>query len=314
MIAQIPEQFDIMVTVACNARCPFCVQEVTYRPSCVSEEKYIAGLEEHFAAFYALGGRRVVITGGEPTLEPTLQLVLDSLHVLSRYKELEVKALYTNGSRLLAKLPGQERTVAQQLKEAGLGCVNLTVHDFEHSDNQRIFSLDTIPMTEEITSHLKECRLPFRFNLTLHRGGIDDYEQFVRYVEWAFSQGARDIYVRDLFEYGFSEPLCESDRNALPFAAAHRIDVASLINAMKNDRSIFTFCGERTEGSREKREFKFLHRPSGIQVYMTLLRIGTEDRDQIPYLIYMPDGRLYRGWLGEGDVLQSLALEKEEQL
>jgi len=311
MIAQIPEQFDIMVTVACNARCPFCVQEVTYRPSCVSEEKFIAGLEEHFATFYALGGRRVVITGGEPTLEPTLQLVLNSLHVLSRYENLEVKALYTNGSRLLAKLPGQERTVAQQLKEAGLGCVNLTVHDFEESDNQEIFHLATIPSTEVITSHLKECGLPFRFNLTLHRGGIESYEQFVHYVEWAFGQGAQDVYVRDLFEYGFSEPLWASDRNALRFAEVHRIDVAMLINAMKNDRKIFAFCREQTEGSREKREFKFLHRPSGMHVYMTLLRIGTEDRDQIPYLIYMPDGRLYRGWLGEGDVLQSLTLEKD---
>lgn len=302
MKSRIPEQFDIMVTATCNARCPFCVQEATFKPETSTDDDFIAGLREHFRAFYELGGRRVVITGGEPTL--AMERVLGALEVLSAYPDLAVKAMYTNGSRLLTNAnDGSGHTLAQQLRASGLGCVNLSVHDYHHADNAHILGLQQMPSIEDTTRHLRECGLSVRFNLTLHRGGIENYEQFVSYTEWAFAQGATDIYVRDLFAYGFDKPVSLSDRDTLGFTARHRTNVADLITAMQADTDRFCLVAEQTESVRDKREFGFEYLPAGKRVYLARLTIGTEDRAQIPYLIYMPDGQLYRGWLGEADLL-----------
>jgi molybdenum cofactor biosynthesis enzyme MoaA len=85
------QQFDIMVTTACNARCPFCVQEATFKPERCTDDRFLAGLDKHFADFYRAGGRRVVITGGEPLLLP--YRVLAVLTLLAPYHDLEVKAI-----------------------------------------------------------------------------------------------------------------------------------------------------------------------------------------------------------------------------
>src|SRR5204862_3526810 len=84
-------QFDIMVTTACNARCPFCVQEATFKPSHASDEHFLTAIQVHFADFYREGGRKVVITGGEPLLVP--RRVLAVLDVLAQFRDLHVKAL-----------------------------------------------------------------------------------------------------------------------------------------------------------------------------------------------------------------------------
>lgn len=302
---QIPEQFDIMVTTDCNACCPFCVQEATYKPASVSDDIFISGLREQFRIFYELGGRRVVITGGEPTL--TMGRVLSALDMLSSYPDLVVKAIYTNGSRLLSPVSKNDsRTIAQQLKESGLGCVNLSVHDHDPADNEKIFCLPEVPGTEAIARHLCDCGLPFRFNLTLQQPGIENYEQFVRYVTWAFAQGAADIYVRDLFAYGFDKPICATSRDTIGFSARNRTNVAGLLTKMREDAMRFRFHAEQSERVRDKMEYSFEYLPAGKLVHLARLTIGTEDRDEIPYLIYMPDGRLYRGWLGEADVLAGL--------
>lgn len=296
----IPEQFDIMITTNCNAECPFCVQEATYRPDNVDDDTFMQGLTHHFDSFYSLGGRRVVMTGGEPTLN--IPRLLRVLRLLKSYRDLEVNALYTNGSRLLQQLnyTGSE-TVAEGLKTAGLNWVNLTVHDYNEEHKRQIYKLDNAPETQEITKLLTSCGLSFRFNLTLHKKGIETYVQFVKYVRWAFDLGAKDIYVRNLFRYGFDQPLCVSTRNSIGFSFQHRIDVEQLLDEMRKDRKMFAFQGEKKEQFRDKRECWFEHRETGRYVYIARLVVGTEDRNQLPYLVYMPDGCLYKGWLGEQD-------------
>lgn len=304
MTKGIPEQFDIMVTAACNARCPFCVQEVTFKPLGKDDTRFKDGLIRHFADFYAHGGRRVVITGGEPTTVP--ERVFASLEVLRQYPDLEVVALYTNGSKLMSVAAGESRTYAQRFAEAGLPCVNLSVHDFDLASNRAIFALPNLPPTDDITRHLRDCGLAFRFNLTLHQGGVETYDDFLKYVDWAFAQGAQDVYVRDLFEFGFDKALCKSDREALEFMKTHRVDVAALVEGMRTHAEVFEVAYVRDEIVREKREHAYIHRTTGKKVFLAQLKIGTESRDAIPYLIYMPDGNLYRGWLGEPDRMESI--------
>ncbi len=293
----IPQQFDIMVTTSCNAGCSFCVQEATFKPGNISDEWFIANMRDYFREFYDLGGRRVVITGGEPTL--VLPRVLKVLDVLRTYRDLHVNAMYTNGSRLLSRVDSSEYvSVAQNLKAASLGCVNLSVHDYNNDRNNRILGLPHKSSTEDIAAHLRECDLPFRLNLTLQKDGVESYGQFLRYVEWATRLGAKDIYVRELFRFGFDIPMCRSERNPIETTAFSLVKIDGLLERMQNDNKTFQLCGQHHETARDKDEFEFVHLPSEKQVTLSRLTIGTEDMSQWPYLVYMPDGKLYRGWLG----------------
>ena len=298
----IPEQFDVMVTNACNARCAFCVQEATFKSAQGSNERFMGALKCHFREFYESGGRRVVITGGEPLLD--LQRVLDVLKELAQYPDLTVKALYTNGERLVHSLPGSG-SYADALAHGGLGCVNLSVHHDDEEVNNRIFALPEKADTESITSHLRTCGLPFRFNLTLQRGGIECFADLVRYAKWAFSLGAQDIYVRELFRFAFTEPKCASDREPLGYCLTRRVSAAKLVQQMKEDRQ-FTLLRTSEEKLREKIETEFLHVPFGRRIFISSLTIGTESNSGMPYLVLMADGNLYRGWLDSEDRISSM--------
>ena len=283
------------------------VQEATYKAAPCDDATYLVGLKKHFDAFYRLGGRRIVITGGEPTV--VMPRVLDVLNLVGRYSDLEVLAMYTNGSRLMKPVSrGSPQTIAQALKARGLASVNLSVHDYRHAESIRIFSLNELPSTELTTQYLRECGLPFRLNMTLHRGGVATYEDFTKYVAWGFAMGANDIYVRDLFEYAFDQALCASDRGAVDFASRHRINVAHLVSRMHQDTDRFSYVGKHAETTRDKTEYTFEY-GQGRQtkrVYLARLTVGTEEPDALPYLVYMPDGQLYRGWLGEPDRITGL--------
>lgn len=299
---RIPEQFDVMVTNTCNARCAFCVQEATFKSAQTRGEPFIAALRHHFREFYELGGRKVVITGGEPLL--ALHRVQAVLHELAAFPDLTVKALYTNGERLVCSHP-DGGSYASALARAGLGCVNLSVHHDDDAVNDRIFGLPNKASTDAITSHLKTCGLPFRFNLTLQRGGIETYSDLIRYTNWAFAQGAQNIYVRELFHFAFAEPKCDSDRDPLNYCLTHRVSAAKLIELMKADHQ-FSFVKVRQEKFRDKVEVEFLHANSQRKVFITTLTVGNEFRDETPYLVLMPDGNLYRGWLDATDRIETV--------
>lgn len=299
-------QFDIMITTVCNARCPFCVQEATFKPSQASEEVFLRALRKHFAEFWRQGGRRVVITGGEPLLFPLK--VLRVLEVLAEYRDFEVKAVYTHGRHLLGPMPGGNQTVAEALRDAGLGCVNLSVHHPDNVVNSRIMGLPLEPTVERMTAHLRKIGLPFRLNLTLQQGGVASLDDLVRYVDWGFSLGAKDIYVRELFDMRLTQHRSDTDRNAADHCRKHLVPVLPFVDALKHARD-FRMVEETRESMRDKTEWVFFYLPVKRQVFLSSLVIGTECPDGLPYLVLMPDGRLYRGWLGAEDQVRDLRVE-----
>jgi len=291
-------QFDIMVTTVCNARCPFCVQEATFKPTQAAEEAFLTALRTHFAEFRRQGGRRVVITGGEPLLFP--QTVLRVLGILAEFRDLEVKAVYTHGRHLLRRLSADGRTVAEALRDAGLGCVNLSVHHFDNDVNCRIMRLPVEPTVERMAAQLRKIGLPFRLDLTLQKDGVASLDDLLRYVEWGFSLGAKDIYVRELFDIRLTQERTDTDRHAVEYCHKHRVPVLPFVQALKHARD-FRLIDETRESMRDKTEWVFGYLPAKRQVFLSSLVIGTECPDGLPYLVLMPDGHLYRGWLGTED-------------
>ena len=297
------DQIDIMVTTACPARCAFCVQEATYVPSPTTDAKFLDAVREHVADFHGAGGRKVVITGGEPLV--ALPRVLRVLQILGTY-HFAVKALYTNGARLLER-DGAGRSASERLAEAGLACVNLSVHHDDDVVNRRIFGLRDMPSTRAKAHHLRECGLSFRLNAVLQKGGLATAEDVTRYARWAFDLGATDIYIREMFRFTFAEPKGQTRWDPIPYTRTAHVPAAPIIETLVATGE-FDHASQRHETAREKTEVHLRHRPTGRDVLLSSLTVGNESRDELAYLVVMPDGRLYRGWLGEDDRIETPAV------
>ncbi len=248
-----------------------------------------------------MGGRRAIITGGEPLLE--LPVVLNVLRILSAFPNLEVKALYTNGSKLLDA--ERNLTIAARLAEAGLGSVNLSVHHHHDGINNRILDITSKPTTKAIASELRDINLPFRFNLVLQKGGIATVDDLLAYVINAAHLGASDVYVREMAQYTYDQPMCATDRDVLNYTTINKVSAKELADALTN-RSDVRKVGYKEESFREKWEMQFVHLATNCPFAIAANVIGSERRDGMPYLVLMPDAKLYRGWLGKGDVLAEL--------
>ena len=296
---RIPEQIDIMVNSECNARCQMCIQEITWKIPTGVEEKFMQGVVSHTRDFYELGGRKVIITGGEPTLRP--QRLISVLKELSKYPDLELIALYTNGSRLLKESDGQ--TFAQELKEAGLHCMNLSCHHYDSKKNNRIFGIN-VGNPQVIGRHLSDIRMPLRLCATLQQGGLETTAEVVRYLDFAQQCGAQDAYLRELFRVYNVDSSNEPIKEHLEYIDFNFVPLRPIIDGLREEGLIQT--GQRTNfQGREKNELIF-ETYKGFPFYTSQLEIGREQAEELPYLVVMPEGNLYSTWMGEQFKIDSL--------
>lgn len=293
----IPEQIDIQINEKCNARCAWCVQEATYKPKTVSDPAFIASVEKHIEDFLALGGRKVIITGGEPTLNmPRLEAVLDYLMSLP---ELELVVMYTNGSQLL-KSKG-DKTIAQSLLEHGLQCVNHSVHSDDPEKNRAIFRVKSIPDPSVVASHLRDIGLPFRCCATLQKGGIETVDDVVRYLDFAKANGANDVYFRELFKIDREKAF---DTKPIDYAEKISVPITPIIEELVHKGYAQVGHRDAFQG-RKKSELAFVT-PKGFPFFTSTLEIGREEADKLPYLVVHPDGKLHSTWMGPEFEIKSL--------
>jgi len=296
-VIAVPEQIDFMVNTECNARCKMCIQEITWKMPTRKGDPYLEGMREHFADFYELGGRKVIITGGEPTLRPSR--VISTLEELRSYDALELIAMYTNGSRLLKIMDGT--TVAQRLKEAGLGCVNLSLHSHDHDENNAIFALD-LPRVEDISNHLRDIEMPYRYCATLQKGGIETADDVLEYLSFAQQNGAQDVYLRELFQVSNVEK--QEAQPHLQYIQENFVPITPIIEELK-ERGMIQKTQRNEFQGRNKDEIGFTTK-DGFRFYTSQLEIGKEHPDELPYLVVMPNGKLYSTWMGEEHHVSSL--------
>ncbi|HYS69011.1 MAG TPA: radical SAM protein, partial [Gemmatimonadaceae bacterium] len=109
------EYLRISVTDRCNFRCLYCMPaaglEWLPKAQILSYEE----IQRIVAELAPLGLRRLRITGGEPTLRPQLEVLIEMLRAIP---EIEDISLSTNGVRL--------PDLAGLLKRAGLDRVNMS--------------------------------------------------------------------------------------------------------------------------------------------------------------------------------------------
>jgi molybdenum cofactor biosynthesis enzyme MoaA len=294
----ITPQIDIMINNECNARCSMCIQEITSKLHQEDDREFLTGVARHFADYYALGGRKVIITGGEPTLR--INRVLQVLEILNGYSDLELVAMYSNGSRMLRK--HASHTIAELLRSAGLQFVNLSVHHWDTEKNNVIFRV-TKDDPALVAKHLKEIGQRFRFCATLQKGALETTSDVLQYLEYAEACGAESVYFRELFKLKDIDRESASHPENIEYIAESFVPVVPII---ENCSSRFETIGDETSfQGRTKREVGFRF-SSKLEFFFSTLEIGSEEKDELPYLVVMPNGHLYSTWHGESARIQSL--------
>lgn len=117
----------IGVTDRCNIRCVYCMpdEQVQFKPR--DELLTFEEIEQFVRALVPVGITRLRITGGEPLLRDDLPILVRKLAAIEGITDL---AMTTNGLRLAEH--------AQQLKEAGLQRLNISLDGLSEATFRRI--------------------------------------------------------------------------------------------------------------------------------------------------------------------------------
>ncbi len=286
----IPEQIDVQVTGRCNAKCGMCIQEITYKAPEI-EEAFKKGVKKHLSAFYDFGGRKLIITGGEPTLAPVrVEHTLNVAHSLGSW---DLIAMYTNGSRL-------NREMTERLKGAGLQYVDLSVHHYDPIRNGRIFGLPYIDASK-VSTNMGEAGLPFRYCATIQKGGIESIGDVFQYLKFAQENGARDVYFRELFKVDRSSV---EHPERVDYIDENFVSLDTILQDLTN-KKIIPIQRKADFQGREKSELEY-RTQEGFPFYFSRLQIGGERKEELPYLVVMPNGQLHSTWHGKGDYIEDL--------
>jgi GTP 3',8-cyclase len=196
--------FSIYSGQTCNAKCPFCVEEL--RPASRGralamqrrvephEGRYLAALEACLEALRPLSPT-ISITGGEPSKDPRLPAVLRHQ---ARFASKR-RSLTTNGSGLLDRRGG-ERVIGHVL-EAGIDHLNVSRAAADHDRNARLMVLGeglSLPELREVARLCRDGGTRLRLSCVLLSGETDSLEGVVRYLRFAASIGVDNVIFRQL--------------------------------------------------------------------------------------------------------------------
>lgn len=178
------EYLRISVTDRCNFRCLYCMPaaglEWLPKSDILSYEEITQVVRE----LAPLGLRRLRITGGEPTLRPQLELLIEMLRSIPGIEDI---SLSTNGVRLPA--------LARSFRQAGLDRVNMSA-DSLRPDRIKAISRRTTDFDPIAAATAAENAglSPIKINVVVMRGINDDelcdfarlsieHEWHVRFIE-----------------------------------------------------------------------------------------------------------------------------------
>ena len=165
------EYLRISVTDRCNFRCLYCMPAAGLEWLPKSEILSYEEIARVVAQLAPLGLRRLRITGGEPTLRPELEVLIEMLRAIP---EIEDISLSTNGVRLT--------DLAPKLKAAGLDRVNMSA-DSLRSERIKAISRRNLEFDPIAAAAAAEGAglSPIKLNVVVMRGVNDDeIEDFAR--------------------------------------------------------------------------------------------------------------------------------------
>ena len=229
----------------CSARCVFCSETLWHKDARILSASlrpgpsYFDGLA---AVLDALRGLPfgISLSGLEATDDADwLCRVLDQIDERAGAAGglvLEEKVLYSNGAGLARETTGAR--LLPRLKEFGLTRVEASRHHHTKAGNDAVMrfrpgkAIRALEVFERTVADILR-HVPVRLVCVVQKGGVDDFDQVLRYLDWARGLGARDVVFRefsrlhDLYRPGASRRAIDERRipvSALRDAASESAD------------------------------------------------------------------------------------------
>lgn len=172
--------YVLPVEKICNANCEFCITKVRKKSGILCKEDYlhISDLEKNLKK---LEVHKIEITGGgEPTLHPQIDRVIDLCTAKAPTQ------MYTNGALALG---------VKNLEK--LSNLSISRAHYSKIENKKIMGIEY-----EIEPLIG--RVPIKLSLMLFKQGIHEPKEFRNYLDWANSLNVKKVVVREMFnlDYG----------------------------------------------------------------------------------------------------------------
>jgi molybdenum cofactor biosynthesis enzyme MoaA len=248
---------------ACNARCPFCVEEL--RPASRGTElavqkaverddvRYFARLEQVLAALRPLDPS-VSVTGGEPSLDPRLPAILRLL----AERRARKRTMTTNGSGLLEEREG--RRVLDWITATGVRHLNISRAHPDQERNAALMRLPaglTPPQLRDVVAQARAGQTRVRLSCVLLQGAVDSLDGIRRYLNFAASLEIDNVIFRQLMK---TDPATSAPNHVVRFSDGRRVALEPLLDAVSADR-----------------EFAFQKQIVGYYYYVEVWRYGSLD-------------------------------------
>ncbi len=195
LVPGVGEQGLVRTGFNCNQNCGICWQDRKWGR--YGSEQVLVWIEDLFAA----GARRLIISGGEPTLDPQLE------SYVRRARELGFLSVTLETNAIQFSKPGH----AERLRDAGMTDCFVSLHSGDAATSDAITRAPgTFPRTVAGCKALLEAGVPVRFNCVMTREGIDHL------------QGVPEFLMSNFGEYPsgrslmLSQPTDPWDRTLLP--------------------------------------------------------------------------------------------------
>ena len=172
---RVARKLRISITDRCNMRCVYCMPRNNTE---WFEEDNVLSYDEILrltTVFASLGIKKIRVTGGEPTVRPKIENLISSL---SKVNGIESISMTTNGLLLYDK--------ARQLKENGLGSVNISLDTFRADRFKSMCGIDGLKKVLASIRAADDAGLKIKINTVVVRGWNDDevadFARFARFT------------------------------------------------------------------------------------------------------------------------------------
>ena len=229
--------FSVYSGQRCNARCGFCVEELrplsrgrelaAQRTVEVDDARYFERLEAALDAVAPLNPS-VSITGGEPSLDPRLPRLLETLALRGSRK----RTLTTNGSGLLRRLP-DGGDLLDLIAMTGLDHLNLSRAHWDESRNQQVMGIRpalTNADVHTIVERARDANARPRLSCVLLRDHVNDLASACRYLDWAAMMGVDNVVFRQLMAY---DPRTARRNSVTRYTDAQAAPLRPLVEAIR---------------------------------------------------------------------------------
>lgn len=282
----------VVGTRACNARCPFCVSQMTgFGELPKTREINKRNLRKAMHRAKMGGVTTALLTGkGEPTLYP--RQIEKYLEIVG--KEFPAIELQTNGLEIGRLAAGKKSLLDEATLHGwwiqGLDTIALSVVSIHPEHNREVYHEDYPDLTATV-SYLHQLGFSVRLCVMMQKGYVDIPEKLEEVVMWCKAHGVEQLTVRPIrqpketsngqvSDYVYKRALFEAEVNELYGWVEEN---GTLLLSLMHGAEVYDIEGQNI----------------CISDCLTL----SDDPEQIRQLIFYADGRITYDWQYEGALL-----------